>query len=107
MRSNSELGATLGRLGAILGPPWAALGLSWASLGRLLESLGALSGALEALSGTLGAVLGPSYGFLRRPKTQFGEMSKTLKNIRKINVFGGSRGPKEAPIEAKMAPRWP
>ena len=40
-------------------------------------------------------------------------MRKTLKNLRKIKVFEGSRGSKEAPKEGpdplvrpKMKPRW-
>ena len=109
MRSNSELGVTWDRLGAFLGPPWAALGLSWASLGHVLEPLGALSGALEALSGALGAVRGPSCGSLRRLKTQIDEMSKTLKSLRKINVFGGRRvqdAAKLGQVRRKKGPSW-
>ena len=41
-------------------------------------------------------------------------MAKTVKNLRKIKVFGGSGGPKENPKEGpgpperpKMRPRWP
>ena len=75
-------------------PFWQRLEGSGASLGRVLELLGALSGALEALSGALGAVLGPSCGSLRRLKTQIGEMSKTFKHLKQINMFGGSAGPR-------------
>ena len=107
-----------------MGAPWAALGSSWASLGCLLEPLGAPLGPRGALLGALGAVLGPSWGCLRRLKTQIGEISKTVKNLRKIYVFGGSGSPRcgqvgpssaqDGPklglswhLEAILVPRWP
>ena len=99
-----RVGPILRRLGDILEPSWAPLGPSWpswrlscASWRPLEPSLGPL-GAVWAASG---AVLGPSCGLLGPSWDHLGaswsllgpswwpkaEMTKTLKNHGKINVF--------------------
>ena len=80
-------GAVLGRFGDVLEP-------SWGRLGTLLGPLGALLGLLGAVLEPLGALLEPSWGRLGRLKRKNGEVAKTYKNPRKINVFGTSGGPR-------------
>ena len=102
MRLGSDLEATCGPLGTVLGRPWALPGL-------VLEPLGALLGGLGALLGRLGGFLGPSCGHLGHLKKQTAELAKSFKNLRKINDFGGSRGPRWGQDGVKLGhvgPSW-
>ena len=74
-RSWGRLGANLGRLG----PCWARLGASWASLGPSWGRLGAPWGGARGL-------LERGWSAIRANPSVY---TKTYKNLRKINDFGG------------------
>ena len=65
-----------------------------ASQNALKSRLGVVLGPLGVVLGPLGALLQPSWGHLGRLNMQSGEVAKTYKNQRKINVFGISGGPR-------------
>ena len=125
-RLGGDLGPSWGRLGAILGSSWRLLGPLGAVLaplgtvlGPLWRLLGPSWGPLESSGGPLEASWGPVGAILRLSWTSQGADRRNSKNIQKPKENqrfwevqepqegskGGSRAPKEVPIEAQMASR--
>ena len=91
-----RLGVVLGASWAVSGSSWAVLGPSWGQLGPSWAVLGASWGVLGeswAVLGQLGAPWGGARGLLERGwsaiRANPSVYTKTYKNLRTINDFGG------------------